>query len=54
MTTRKKYPKEIKVDAISSVLDQSYSRSEADRSLDINTNMLYGWISEHQSEDGLS
>ena len=52
MTTRKKYPKEFKLDAISLVLDQGYSRSEAARSLDINTNMLCRWIKEYQSEDG--
>ena len=52
MTTRKKYPKEFKLDAISLVLDQGYSRSEAARSLDINANMLGRWIKEYQSEDG--
>ncbi len=52
MTTRKKYPKEFKLDAISLVLDQGYSRSEAARSLDINANMLCRWIKEHQSVDG--
>ena len=52
MTTRKNYPKEFKLDAISLVLDQGYSRSEAARSLDINANMLCRWIKEHQSEDG--
>ena len=52
MATRKKYPKEFKLDAISLVLDQGYSRSEAARSLDINANMLCRWIKEHQSEDG--
>tara|TARA_R110002072_G_scaffold125629_2_gene261871 strand:+ start:410 stop:781 length:372 start_codon:yes stop_codon:yes gene_type:complete len=52
MTSRKKYPKEFKLDAISLVLDQGYSRSEAARSLDINANMLCRWIKEHQSEDG--
>ena len=52
MTTRKKYPKEFKLDAISLVLDQGYSRSEAARSLDINANMLCRWIKEYQSEDG--
>ena len=54
MTTRKKYPKEFKLDAIGLVLDQGYSRSEAARSLDINANMLCRWIKEHQSEDVLN
>jgi len=52
MKTRKKYSKEFKLDAISLVLDQEYSRSEAARSLDINTNMLCRWIKESQAEDG--
>jgi transposase len=52
MTTRKKYSKEFKLDAIRLVLEQDYSRSEAARSLDINTNMLARWIKEHQRDDG--
>ena len=36
MTIRKKYPKEFKLDAISLVLDQGYTRTEAARSLGIN------------------
>lgn len=40
MITRKKYSKEFKLDAISLVLDQGYTRAEAARSLDINTKML--------------
>ena len=39
MTTRKKYPKEFKLDAISLVLDQEYTRAEAARSLEINPNL---------------
>jgi transposase-like protein len=35
MTTRKKYSKEFKLDAISLVTDQGYSRAEAARSLGI-------------------
>jgi transposase len=52
MTTRKKYPKEFKLDAISLVLDQGYTRAEAARSLGINANMLGRWITEQQSDDG--
>ena len=52
MTTRKKYTKEFKLDAISLVLDQGYSQIEAARSLAINANMLGRWIKEHQSDDG--
>ena len=35
MTTRKQYSKEFKLDAISLVLEQGYTRAEAARSLDI-------------------
>jgi transposase len=34
MSTRKKYPKEFKLDADSLVLDQGYTRIEAARSLE--------------------
>ena len=52
MTTRKKYSKEFKLDAVSLVLEQDYSRAEAARSLDINANMLGRWVKEHQADDG--
>ena len=53
MNTRKKYPKEFKLDAVSLVLDQSYTRIEAAKSLDINSTMLGRWVKEHQrSSDG--
>jgi transposase len=53
MNTRKKYPKEFKLDAISLVLDQSYTRIEAAKSLGINSTMLGRWVKEHQrSSDG--
>ena len=52
MTTRKKYSKEFKLDAISLVLEQGYSRAEAARSLEINANQLGRWIREYQDEDG--
>ena len=51
MSTRKKYTKEFKLDAINLVLEQGYSRSEASRSLDINANMLSRWINEYQNQD---
>ena len=54
MTSRKKYSKEFKLDAVSLVLDQKYTRAEAARSLGINQNMLGRWIKEHESEDGQS
>ncbi len=52
MTTRKKYSKEFKLDAISLVSDQGYTRAEAARSLDISANMPTRWIKEHESDDG--
>ena len=52
MTLRKKYSKEFKLDAISLVLELGYKRTEAARSLDINTNMLGRWIKQHQDDDG--
>jgi transposase len=52
MTTRQQYSKEFKLDAISLVLEQGYSRSEAARSLEINANMLGRWIKEHEAPEG--
>jgi len=52
MITRKQYPREFKLDAISFVLEQGYSRAHAARSLEINPNMLGRWIKEHESVDG--
>lgn len=52
MTTRKKYSKEFKLDAISLVKDQGYTRVEAARSLEINPNMLGRWIKESEQDDG--
>ena len=54
MSRRKKYSKEFKLDAVSLVLDQSYSRAEAARSLGLNSNMLGRWVSEHQTDGGQS
>jgi transposase len=52
MTMRKQYSKEFKLDAVSLVLDQGYSRSEAARSLDIDSRMVGRWVKEHQAEEG--
>ena len=51
MKIRKKYPKEFKLDAISLVLDQEYTRAEAARSLEINPNLIARWIKEYQADD---
>ena len=52
MPKRKQYSKEFKLDAISLVLDQDYTRIEAASSLEINANMLGRWIKEHQADEG--
>lgn len=52
MVVRKKYSKEFKLDAISLVIDQSYSKAEAARNLGINPNVLARWIKEHENDDG--
>ena len=54
MSRRKKYSKEFKLDAVSLVLEQSYSRAEAARSLGLNSNMLGRWVSEHRADGGQS
>ena len=54
MSKRKKYSKEFKLDAVSLVLEQDYTRVEAAKSLGINANMLGRWIKEFESEDGQS
>lgn len=52
MDVRKKYSKAFKLDAVSLVSEQGYSRAEAARSLGINAQMLGRWVKEHKSEDG--
>jgi len=54
MTKRKTYSKEFKLDAISLVIEQGYTRAEAGKSLDINPNMIARWIKEHETDDGLA
>ena len=52
MSRRKKYSKEFKLDAVSLVTDQGYSRAEAARSLGLNSNMLGRWVSEQRTDGG--
>ena len=52
MKTRKKYSKEFKLDAVSLVLEQDYSRAEAARNLGINAQMLGRWVKERQAGEG--
>jgi transposase len=49
---RKKYTKEFKMDAVSLVLEQGYTRAEASKNLSINPNVLGRWIKEFESDDG--
>jgi transposase len=51
MTKRKQYTKEFKLDAVSLVTAQGYSRAEAARRLGVNANLLSRWLSEAQSND---
>ncbi len=50
MQTRKVYTKEFKLDAVTLVYDQGYTRIEAARSLSINANMLGRWVKEFYLE----
>lgn len=50
MTKRKQYSKEFKLDAISLVLEQGYTRAEASRSLEISPVQLGRWIKEYQED----
>jgi len=52
MVARKKYSKEFKLDAVTLVTEQNYTRSEAAKSLGINPNMLGRWAKESVSDDG--
>ena len=52
MSARKKYSKEFKLDAVSLVIDQNYTRAEASKNLGINPNMLGRWVKEADTDDG--
>ncbi|OCH99151.1 transposase [Legionella jamestowniensis] len=52
MSNRRKFSQEFKLDAISLVKEQGYSRAEAVRSLSINANMLGRWIKEYDADQG--
>lgn len=52
MNTRKKYSKEYKLDAVSLVLDQDYTVTQAASSLGINRSVLQRWVREFQTDDG--
>ena len=52
MTKRKTYSKEFKLDAISLVVEQGYSKAEAARNLGNNANILGRWIKDADNNDG--
>jgi transposase len=49
---KREFSKEFKRDAISLVLDQGYTRTEAARSLDIHPSLLSRWIREYKEDEG--
>lgn len=51
MSSRRKYTKEFKLDAISLVSEQKYTCAEASMSLSINPNLLSRWIRELTEKD---
>jgi transposase len=51
MNARKKYSKEFKLDAISLVVEQQYTRAETARSLEINPNLITRWIKENEQDN---
>jgi len=52
MAERRPYTDEFRLDAISLVIDQGYTRSEAARNLGIDAGMLGRWVRKHQQSDG--
>lgn len=49
---RREFSKEFKRDAVSLVLEQGYTRTEAAKSLDIHSALLGRWVKEYQSDSG--
>ena len=52
MDTRTKFSKEFKLDAISLVTEQGYTRAEAAKSLELAPQLIGRWIKESQKADG--
>jgi len=52
LTTRKKYSKAFKRDAVSLVAAQGYSGAEAARSLSLHATLLGRWVKEAQAGEG--
>jgi transposase len=51
MTTRKKYTKEFKQDAVRLVTEQGYQHTEAASNLGIDRGMLGRWVKEFQEDE---
>lgn len=49
---RKKFPREFKVEAVRRVVDGGDTAAEVARSLDLDPNLLYGWIRQFKAEAG--
>ena len=49
---KREYTKEFKRDAISLVLDQGYSKTEAAKSLGIHPTIVSCWVREYQEDEG--
>jgi len=51
MSTRQKYTREFKQDAVRLVTEQGYNQSEAARNLGIDRGMLGRWVKEFQEDE---
>ena len=51
MTTRKKYTREFKQDAVRLVTEQGYNKTEAARNLGLDRSVLARWVKEFQADE---
>ena len=47
---RRKFPREFKVEAVRRVVDGGETAAEVARSLDLQPNMLFGWVRQFKAE----
>jgi transposase len=47
---RRKYPREFKIEAVRRVVDGGEPAAEVARALDLQPNMLYGWVRQFKAE----
>jgi transposase len=45
--SRKRYPEELKIEAVKQVTDRGYSVADVARRLDVTTHSLYAWIKKY-------